>query len=130
MGIILVHVEKQFGGNLFSNQSIYPRFHHQTSHPDSRPQIYCGTHPPNSQGCHLAKSNSPGTFRHRISKCILFTWFSPVFESCLHCFEIFNMCFFIYFPKRMFKRNFVSDVFRGASSKRIVSHDLTGCRKS
>ena len=88
-------------GTLFSNQSICTWLHHQTSHPGSHPQTFCGTGPPNIN-LPLAQKitrdkNCPGIFRRRISKCI-FTFFHIFNIHASHFFHMhFQNTFFTFF---------------------------------
>ena len=96
-------LKNNFGGNLFSNQSIYPRLHHQKRPPRQSSPNLLWHRSAKQQGLPLAKNNKsrekkcPGVFPLMIFKCILS--------------HLFNM-FCIFFSKRMFKMHFFTIHFQ------------------
>jgi amino acid permease len=95
-------LKNNFGGNLFSNQSIYPRLHHQKRPPRQSSPYLLWHRSAKQQGLPLAKNNKsrekkcPGVFPLMIFKCILS--------------HLFNM-FCIFFSKRHVQNAFFHNTF-------------------
>jgi hypothetical protein len=122
-------LKNNFGGNLFSNQSIYPRLHHQKRPPRQSSPNLLWHRSAKQQGLPLAKNNKsrekkcPGVFPLMIFKCILS--------------HLFNM-FCIFFSKRMFKMHFFtihfqhvffSHVFFRMCVKHVKTYGKMHCEK-